>query len=197
MCKINKLKLYICGLITIMTELKDKLEELFLKILDKNIKLLSDDSTPDSTFTIIPTITSYVKFLIKSGIKDTKAEDVKISLFKELEKVLKQEKKQPIDPMILLMLSNMNKSKPTVDNELLNMFNTMIESSQTEQMKMIMEQSNKRFEKGMNMIAGVIKHDNLKDIVKKNWKILKDLADKEKEEKESKEEKDSEKDKED
>ncbi len=109
--------------------------------------------------------------------------DVITSLYKELQNVMnQQQQKQPIDPMTMLMINSINKSNqtPPPANQnfeiILDKFNTMMTNNQAQQFTMALQQSNDRFERGMEMIAGALNRERPEEKLMSNFNLFRELA---------------------
>ncbi|MCP4762572.1 MAG: hypothetical protein GY870_12400 [archaeon] len=105
------------------------------------------------------------------------------SIYQELQNVMNQQQQKPtIDPMTLMMMQSINKSNQSQNNGgqnievLLDKFNTMMQNNQTNQMAMIMQSQNDKFERGMEMIAGALHRDRPEEKILNNFQLFRELT---------------------
>ena len=103
-------------------------------------------------------------------------------LYNEFQSVIKQQQQPAIDPTLMLVLKMMQQNqnqKPNNDNGniamLIDKFNTMINNNQSQQMSMLMQQSNDKFERGMELIAGALNREKPDDRMYKSFELFRNL----------------------
>lgn len=103
-------------------------------------------------------------------------------LYNEFQSVIKQQQQPAIDPTLMLVLKMMQQNqnqKPNNDNGniamLIDKFNTMINNNQSQQMSMLMQQSNDKFERGMELIAGALNREKPEDRMYKSFELFRNL----------------------
>ncbi len=110
--------------------------------------------------------------------------DVISSLYKELQNVMgqQQQQKPAIDPMTMLMINSINKSNqvppPTNQNfeVILDKFNTMMSNNQAQQFSMALQQSNDRFERGMEMVAGALNREKPEERIRSSLSLFREIT---------------------
>lgn len=105
------------------------------------------------------------------------------SLYTELQKVMESQSKPQFDPMTLLMIDAIKKSNANngaASNQnieiLLDKFNQMMQNNQTQTMAMLMERSNEKFEKGMEMIASALHREKPEEKMMNYFGLFRELA---------------------
>ena len=105
------------------------------------------------------------------------------SLYQELQNVMSQQQKLQIDPVTLMMINAINKSNQnqgSASNQnievLLDKFNNMMQNNQQQQMAMLMQQSNDRFERGMEMIASALHREKPEEKILNNFQLFRELT---------------------
>lgn len=105
------------------------------------------------------------------------------TLYQELQNVMNQQQKPQIDPVTLMMINAINKSNQnqgTASNQnieiLLDKFNSMMQNNQQQQMAMLMQQSNDKFERGMEMIASALHREKPEEKILSNFQLFRELT---------------------
>ncbi len=113
--------------------------------------------------------------------------DIIKAIYAELQNVMskqgQQSQQSTIDPNMMLLMNMMNKQgqnqniKPDNTVEvLLDKFNSMMQNNQSQQMAVIMQQNNDKWERGMEMIAGALNHERPEERFMNSFKMFREIT---------------------
>ena len=109
------------------------------------------------------------------------------NIIEEMQNVIQkqtQQNQQPtIDPNMILLLNMMNKTNGNPEMKtsntvevLLDKFNSIINNNQTQQMNMIMQQNQDKWERSMEMMAGAFNRERPEDRFMKNFELFRNIT---------------------